>query len=163
MVIVVMACGLGQDDHQANADLRGELRSDPAFNLIPADVRASLWTSEPIQNGTTGPENGMNGFGGVDPAPPADARTRLADLDTRLSAMGWKPSGGKCFQPDDPTTRVVGGIWTKRIHGRWAFFAAALVGQRWNYKMFIRAVSDQGGSTVTDLDQDVPGAIGCAQ
>ena len=164
--LVVVLSVVSQSDAEANDDLRQALRADPAFKLIPPDIRASLREVRPTETSyfsVHSQQLGPNGFTAVGQVNPSnDLQVQLTELNSQLQAVGWEPSGGECSLPNDPNQRAIGGIWTKQIRGRWAFAYMEAWGQRAIYALYIRAVSDPAGRTVTDFHKFEPGPLGCA-
>jgi hypothetical protein len=181
LVVLVMglvtACSFVESETARNADLRQALRSDPAFQLIPRAVRGSLREAMPSSTGISFVDSqyGLNGFSGGELASPGvDFGGKLADWDTKLRAAGWTAAGGDCVHDDDPSQRMTGGIWTRQIKGRWAFFYVVAIGgdskgvtipgSRYVYGIYIRAVHDDiSGNNVRDFSHFEPGPLGCAR
>ena len=161
LVVGMILSQLNPSDSAANADLRAALRRDSAFQLIPPGVRSSLAEQVP-HAGFVGPEVGLNGFSGVEQAAADDAGPTITSLDGRLRPLGWQPAGGVCIEPGDPVQREVGGIWSKQIQGRWAFFIFALAGSEHSYAIYIRPLADRAGADPSSFSNFQPGPLGCA-
>lgn len=161
-VAVLSACQPGQESEtERNARLRQGLREDRVFQMLPANVRANLREVVPRSTGFVGPELGLNGFEGLEPATSADPETELLGWDRKVRVVGWSARGGECIQPLDSVKREIGGIWVKKVRSTWAFFDVVLKGPNVGFGLFIRPVADRNQDNVFTFSSFQPGPIGC--